>query len=167
MGARTRELYELVQRYLLDANEELLGLHRGGPVSYGQYAEVANLLVDAQEKLKRLLYGSAPEEGVGEKEQTIPLPFWLFAEKGVSPLAKWTYGHLLKLRREFCRPGRNSLIIHLRLVSQDNFPTYAWAESHLRSTLAELTKAGMISSRKMEYPQDVPEQWESEFLDVR
>jgi hypothetical protein len=48
-----------------------------------------------------------------------------------SPLAKCTYSHLLKLRREFGESGRNALVIHLSLVSRDVFPTYAWTEKHL------------------------------------
>jgi hypothetical protein len=45
----------LIERHLEGANEELLGLHRYGVLTYEQYTDVANLLVEAQEKLKRHL----------------------------------------------------------------------------------------------------------------
>src|SRR5207244_3215716 len=107
------ELYKQVQCHLLDANEDLLGLHRVGPLSYEEYAAVANHVVDAQEALKRLLLGVPSEEE--QKDQAISLPVWLFTAQHISPLAKWTYAHLLKLRREFCRPGRNALVIAIHL----------------------------------------------------
>jgi hypothetical protein len=162
MDARTKEMYELLQRHLLDANEELLGLHRIGPLSYDQYAAIANLLVDALEMAKRAL--SDEKATVGGEAQSIPIPLWLFAEKGISPLAKWTYGYLLKLRREFCQLGKNELVISLKLVSQDIFYTYAWTEKHLADALRELTRARIIMARKMDYPSDIPEQWGIDFL---
>jgi len=164
MDAQTKERYGLVQQHVLKANEELLGLHRAGSLTYEQYAEVAHLLVDAQERLKQSLQGETAEEGLTGNEQNIPLPLWLFHSQTLSPLAKWTYAHLLKLRRELCRPGRSSLVIHLDLVSRDVFPTYAWAHKHLLDALRELTDAGFIESRKMDYPADVPEHWEIGFL---
>jgi hypothetical protein len=162
MDAHVRELYDPVQRHLLNANEELLGLHRVGLLSYDQYAAIANLLVDAQGMAKRMLSGE--KETVREEEQHIPVPFWLFQDEVLSPLAKWTYAYLLKLRREFCQPGRNELVIQLKLVSQDIFPTYAWTEKHLITSLEELTRAKIIAARKMDYPQDYPEHWGIDFL---
>ena len=162
MEEQTSELYERIKRHLIDANEELLGLHRIGPLTYEEYAQAANYIVDAQETLDRLLKGQKSEET--ETTQTIPIPLWLFRREDISPLAKWTYAHLLKLRREFVRPSRNALDININLVSRDIFKTYAWTEKHLLSALDELTKAEIITSRKMDYPQDTPEHYEIGFL---
>jgi hypothetical protein len=164
MDAQTKEIYGLVQQHLLNAHEELLGLHREGTLTYEQYAEVAHLLVGAQERLKQSMQGGTAKEEPTGNEQSIPLPLWLFHSQTLSPLAKWTYAHLLKLRRELCRPGRNSLVIHLDLVSRDVFPTSSWEQKLLLDALRELTGAGLIESRKMAYPADVPEHWEIGFL---
>jgi hypothetical protein len=41
-----------IVRHLVDADEELLGLQRNGVLTYEQYTDVANLLLEAREKLK-------------------------------------------------------------------------------------------------------------------
>ncbi len=157
MDSQTTELYERVKRHLTQANEDLLGLHRIGPLTYEEYASVANYIVDAQETLNRLLKGDQTKEF--ETTLTITIPIWLFLREDISPLAKWTCTHLLKLRREFIRPGRNALVINLSLVSKEVVP-----ESHIISYLEELTTKGIIESRKMDYPDDVPVHYEIGFL---
>src|SRR5450631_638424 len=42
----------MVELALDHANEQLLGLHRYGVLTYAQYAEIATFLLDAREKLK-------------------------------------------------------------------------------------------------------------------
>ena len=160
MDARAQEMYDLVQRHLLNANEELLGLHRVGPLSYEEYSQVANLLVDAQQLLKRLVRG----EEAHLDQQGIAIPYWMFFDKRLSPDAKWTYACLLRLHREVQRPGQNALIINLSLASKDIFPTYAWNEKHLLDALEDLSRVGIITSRKMDYPDSTPEHWEIDFL---
>lgn len=161
MDAIQHELYEHVLRHFLGANEERLGLHREGGLSYKQYSRVANLIVDAEQLLKALVQG---KEARAADSQTLPLPLWLFLDQSLSPLAKWTYAHLLKLRRELHQPGRSGLVINVGLVSQDIFPTYAWGEKHLLDALRALTERGIIESRKMNYPETMPEHWEIGFL---
>ena len=43
MNAIQNELIANVSRHLLQAQEELLGLHREGGLTYEQYSQVANL----------------------------------------------------------------------------------------------------------------------------
>ncbi len=45
----------IITRHLEGANEELLGLHRYGVLTYDQYCSVANLLVEAQERFNKLI----------------------------------------------------------------------------------------------------------------
>ena len=45
----------LIELALDHADEEFLGLHRSGALTYDQYAEVAGLLVDARAKLRGYL----------------------------------------------------------------------------------------------------------------
>jgi hypothetical protein len=161
LGAIQQEIYELAQRHLLGANEELLGLHREGGLTYEQYSQVANLVVEAEQLLRALVRG---KETPTADSQTLPIPFWLFLDRGLSPLAKWTYTHLLKVRRECCKPGRNALVINIDLVGRDIFPTYAWTQKHLLDAIRELTSAGVIASRKMDYPASTPEHWEIDFV---
>jgi hypothetical protein len=51
----------LIEKNLLEANEELLGLHRYGALTYIQYSDVASLLIDARVKLKGYLSGQTTE----------------------------------------------------------------------------------------------------------
>jgi hypothetical protein len=51
----------MIVRYLEQANEELLGLHRYGALTYAQYTDIANPLVEAQEKLKKHMKRLAQE----------------------------------------------------------------------------------------------------------
>src|SRR5438067_1278179 len=102
MNTIQTELVDHIQRYLLETNEELLGLHREGGLTYEQYSQIANLVVDTQQSLQAILQG---KEATTADSQTLPIPLWLFHNTRISPLAKWTYSHFLKLRREVCRPG--------------------------------------------------------------
>ena len=46
-----------IEHHLIGANGVLLGLHRLGVMTYPEYTEIADLLLEAREKLKRRLYG--------------------------------------------------------------------------------------------------------------
>jgi len=164
MDAMIDEMYRRIQRLLLDANDELLGLHRQSALTYPQYAALANPLTDVEQHLKRVLQGGAIDEILAESGATLPLPLWLFTDQTISPLAKWTYAHLLKLRREVGRPERNGLAVNIELVSADIFPTYGWAKNHFLDAIRDLSNAGIIESRKMDYPDTMPEHWEIGFL---
>ena len=48
-----------IERHLDGANEELLGLHRYGAMTYPQYTDIADLLVEARERLKKHFQASA------------------------------------------------------------------------------------------------------------
>src|SRR5213079_2942283 len=97
----------------------------------------------------RVLHGEAIDETLQDSSATLSLPLWLFTNQSLSPSAKWTYAHLLKLRRETGRPGRNALVVNVELVSADIFPTYAWAKKHILDAIRDLTNAGIIQSRKV------------------
>src|SRR5438067_2466565 len=114
-------MHQRIQRLLTEVNDELLELSQQSALTYSQYAALANSLVDAQRNLKRMLQGEASVEMASGSG--IPIPLWLFTNETISPPAKWTYAHLLKLRREVGRPGRNALVINLDLVSKDIFHT--------------------------------------------
>jgi hypothetical protein len=43
----------MIERSLEQANEELLGLHRYGLMTYPEYTDIADLLVEARERLKK------------------------------------------------------------------------------------------------------------------
>jgi hypothetical protein len=59
--AWTQEEWAVITQYLEGANEELLGLHRYGVLTYEQYTEVADLLVEAQERLKKHMGASGSQ----------------------------------------------------------------------------------------------------------
>jgi len=54
------DMLGIIGSHLEGANEELLGLHRYGVLTYEQYTDVANLLVDARQKLKEHINGETP-----------------------------------------------------------------------------------------------------------
>ena len=49
------EEWKQIERSLSDANEGLLGLHRYGVMNNDEYADIANLLLEARERLKKRL----------------------------------------------------------------------------------------------------------------
>lgn len=51
--------FATIERHLTGANEELLGLHRQGAMSYEEYAEIANLLIETRTRLKKQLQEAA------------------------------------------------------------------------------------------------------------
>src|SRR2546428_13964697 len=114
MNTIQTELVDHIQRFLLETNDELLGLHREGGLTYEQYSQIANLVVDTQQSLQTILQGN---DATTADSQTLPIPLWLFTETRISPLAKWTYCHLLQMSREFCRPGSNGLVINIIMVN--------------------------------------------------
>lgn len=70
VGSQAEDLFALyaeewkrIERHLVGANEELLGLHRYGVMDYQEYADIANLLVEARERLRKRLKGQSTGEG--------------------------------------------------------------------------------------------------------
>lgn len=54
-GRPFAERVGFVDAHLDEANEELLGLHHVGALTYAEYIQVANVLVDARQKLHTLM----------------------------------------------------------------------------------------------------------------
>src|SRR5438105_4944451 len=116
MDKQLEETYRSMQRHLLTVNNQLVAWQEQGILTYQQYQDLVNPLLDVSQNLKAALTGEAMNIALLERTRIL-IPLWLFTDETISPLAKWTYAWLLKLRREMAQPGRNGLSINVELVS--------------------------------------------------
>lgn len=163
MDKQFEEKYRTLQQHLLAATNQLREWYEQEVLTYQQYQDLVNPLLDVAQNVKPALSGEALQVAFLERA-CIPVPVWLFANEHISPLAKWTYAWFLKLRREMAQPGKTALVINVELVAADVFPTYGWTKAHLLDAIRDLTKGGIIESRKMDYPANIVEHWEIGFL---